>query len=1037
MSPSPKPSPPPRADGLQLALSSPSLLLDYTRLLLRSRGTSSPTPTIPPTTEPLAVLLCLLEGLVYLKASTELDHPPTASDREAGAGGASTSSHYNTAPDAAGKATQTVDPRDGGLSAEETSTRPGWTSSNVAQAHAEEVWEDWSDYMAEVYLYPIDSAPSPSSSSSTSSWTSPLFISSSDIPDLATLVRKDTFDSTTHSLLLSVCTSAITYLAAHPLSPSTFLSPPELLTKLLAQVSAFPPRAPNILSTISSTLSSQRRASGVARSCPSTRTFRYTLAEVLQHFFGASFRPVQVAGGDWAYAQEKEDDEAIKKMYPERGDSSLDEDEEEEETVDRESGVRAATLSIHRRDDKMRWVFGDDFQQKSLPNSRPSSPTPPTSLAAKRSSIGRISQAIGLGSSSHYSGNDLESLNSSVIDSPPSKSKSRRPVSMSSFESNSAISSSHDDHTHRRVTSTSSSNSPLIEPPSPSSPNRIPLHRRGVSTGGIALASSRGFSSKSPYSPTAPFGNLAEVDHYPISDSSSPVGSPTRRVSLDSARLPPTTNALSALDRKELVKRSRKLEQMFGVPMEEEAVEKVLLKGQHERRQSSAEEHHQKMLPRKSTPTRPMTLPGRSRSFSHQSPSSPADDDSNDLALPLDALQMVRSHSSPGGTPSASRHPPSPTESYFPTASRIHNAMAYSALGGTPEQQKEERRKKLAKLQRLLGEKVPAEIALSDSPGRGAGGGAASMGRSASRLGGMLRGKGFGRGKDKEKGGRKEEELVVVERQEMDSGSTSSRESGRHKALEPLNSMSKARKLENLFGDLPPKSLFSHAQRDHDRDTRRDSDASVLTRATSTRTIDSYRNSIASLQHLVEADPEALDAIVEIYADTARAASTDELGGPAIGESSARTEESTPEKEGSEVELTEATRKAEDSSPPPPIPSTTTTAPTPLLPSSSSPELPPSPTPPPPSAAAVSLTRPRSLNAPHSHSRTSRRATKLSQFFGTTRGEVWGMLLDDLQSAIEEEEDLDEEERSEVLGGVSRLRESTVVSPGAGSGCRG
>lgn len=76
---------------------------------------------------------------------------------------------------------------------------------------------------------------------------------------------------------------------------------------------------------------------------------------------GESFRPVQVAGGDWAYAKEKEDDEAVKAMYPEREDASVEEDDEEEETVDRESGVRAATLSIHRRDDKMRWVFGGEW----------------------------------------------------------------------------------------------------------------------------------------------------------------------------------------------------------------------------------------------------------------------------------------------------------------------------------------------------------------------------------------------------------------------------------------------------------------------------------------------------------------------------------------------------------------------------------------------------------------------------------------------------------------------------------------------------
>lgn len=58
---------------------------------------------------------------------------------------------------------------------------------------------------------------------------------------------------------------------------------------------------------------------------------------------------------------------------------------------------------------------------------------------------------------------------------------------------------------------------------------------------------------------------------------------------------------------------------------------------------------------------------------------------------------------------------------------------------------------------------------------------------------------------------------------------------------------------------------------------------------------------------------------------------------------------------------------------------------------------------------------------------TSKRATKLSHFFGTTRGEVWGMLLTDLQTAIEEEDDLEPEEKAEVLSSVKRLRDTTKI----------
>lgn len=61
--------------------------------------------------------------------------------------------------------------------------------------------------------------------------------------------------------------------------------------------------------------------------------------------------------------------------------------------------------------------------------------------------------------------------------------------------------------------------------------------------------------------------------------------------------------------------------------------------------------------------------------------------------------------------------PPSPDSEL--TTPSIPNSSSFSALGGTKLQQKEERRKKLDKLQRLLGERVPAHLALNDLPGRG------------------------------------------------------------------------------------------------------------------------------------------------------------------------------------------------------------------------------------------------------------------------------------------------------------------------------
>lgn len=510
----------------------------------------------------------------------------------------------------------------------------------------------------------------------------------------------------------------------------------------------------------------------------------------MEHFFGESFRPVQQEDGEWAYAASSEDDVAIKKMCSLMEGTAAEYDDEEEE-LDQESGIRAANLSISRRDDKMRWVFGsessvpavshrlrtdrsppaDDFQ-KNLPPCRPSSPTPGPN---KRSSIGRLSYAMGF---HHHSPtqNDVETLESTV-DISPTKTKGRRPASMSSFDSFGPSSTSHD-YNHRRVTSTSSSNSPLIDPPSPTSP-RSPQHRRGFSTGNVLKA-----TQQEGISPTMPLANLAENDGV----YQSPSGTPSRRVSLDGARLPPTTNALSAQDRKELLRRSRKLEQMFGVPMEEDAVQQVLLRGQMERQNSSSSDTQGPSSTL--APQRPSQRLGRSRSFTHDLPISPVpEDDSQDLALSSGTVTMSRSRSHPGPATSS-------TESCFPSSARIHNPSSYSAIGGTPEAQREERRKKMAKLQRLLGEKVPAHLALSESPGRGS-----TMSKQASRLGGMFKGaaSSLGRGHHgKEKGlENKQEELVVVEKQDFEASSK-----GRHKAHGAVDNMAKARKLENVSTQL-------------------------------------------------------------------------------------------------------------------------------------------------------------------------------------------------------------------------------------------
>lgn len=65
----------------------------------------------------------------------------------------------------------------------------------------------------------------------------------------------------------------------------------------------------------------------------------------------------------------------------------------------------------------------------------------------------------------------------------------------------------------------------------------------------------------------------------------------------------------------------------------------------------------------------------------------------------------------------------------------------------------------------------------------------------------------------------------------------------------------------------------------------------------------------------------------------------------------------------------------------------------------------------------------RSQSFDQIQARATKKAQKLASFFGTTRGEVWHLLLDDLQHAIEEEEGVDDDEKQDVLDAVARLRD--------------
>ncbi|GAA6059803.1 hypothetical protein JCM10212_003698 [Sporobolomyces blumeae] len=261
-----------------------------------------------------------------------------------------------------------------------------------------------------------------------------------------------------------------------------------------------------------------------------------------------------------------------------------------------------------------------------------------------------------------------------------------------------------------------------------------------------------------------------------------------------------------------------------------------------------------------------------------------------------------------------------------------------------------------------------------------------------------------------------------------------------------VDELTKARKLESLFGDLPPRSLYlstPHAapmlasssagslsprrtlfhRRSHsdlgtaplfsstdpwtesgpkprsvedlalEKIDRSDPVVAldlIPTRSNSS-SLDTYRKSIASLRYVMEEDPEALDDIARrVYhddVDDADEAEVDDVEGP---RASGRTSRS---------------RSASN--------------------------------PPPGSASSSAVLHPSSLSSaswstapPAPRAELVRKAQKLSSFFGTTRGEVWKRLLDDLRVVVEEDEALEDDERSEVLIGLERLRKSGKVAVG-------
>ena len=229
-----------------------------------------------------------------------------------------------------------------------------------------------------------------------------------------------------------------------------------------------------------------------------------------------------------------------------------------------------------------------------------------------------------------------------------------------------------------------------------------------------------------------------------------------------------------------------------------------------------------------------------------------------------------------------------------------------------------------------------------------------------------------------------------------------------------------------IFGDIPPQALYLSSE----GAPRRYSDTSSLSSyplasppptvpnsARSTRTSEAslrYRASIASLQYLIEENPHSLPGLTKDYGSR----SPSPEGSPKDLSRSSSMEE---DRRAADEELRGFINR--DSTIPSHDPETTSilnrysNVSSAFTPSSRAPSslLNHSPT-------SSKLERTASTGS----QRTIKKAAKLASFFGTSRGEVWGLLLDDLEASIAEEEGMDEEEREEGLAGVAKLRHSRI-----------
>ncbi|KPV77020.1 uncharacterized protein RHOBADRAFT_51986 [Rhodotorula graminis WP1] len=1005
-----------------------------------------------------------------------------------------------------------------------------------AQRDGQAWWDAWREYLGEVYARPPtndehrDAATPPEHPS-------PLLLPPATLVHLRSALARPTFDPDTRSCLLSGCAgSLLRFLSpiADPTHPrhdddNADADVCPALDMLMTQVrpSTFPAPLP------SSTVSALALSLATTRTAPPkqrTEASRRTLATLLGHYVSrAAFGDILEAD-ERAPSSSSSDRDLVLGVFPDpppraadaADEPHNDEDEDDADTRSIAAGIRDAHASIVRKDDKLRWLLGDNFQP-----------------GAKASSSSSSLSTRGAPHHLHLGG---AGANGKVKAAQQARARELSGASTASSTTSAAPGdaiAAASSKRHQRLTSSTSSTAPLLlhdpaDPTSSSSPTSSPsrpsfspngrtsfLHRRVLSAGNErihapppaallstsledAAAAAPAHEPRLAASPARPFADLAPAVPHVRGASPGPgpaLGPPSptspRRVSLDSALdahrggggggggVLLHCDSLSAEQRRALVRRSKKLEGFFGAPFQESAAARVLVDrrpgvqgggggagdglGRDEVSPTNASFTVERPLPlgssapaaatassgaSTSTSSRRASLapPGPTAGYAFGSPTSRSTrlDARRPSALSLSASSQgsltnlarhpsststtspslsPRSPTNPGGRPSLHRSSSSPSRgrrssSFSSLADTRHTYFSERVAADRARDERDERRRKLDKVRRVLGERVPLALVVpGDDPtattataaAAAAAGVAPAMGRDRSR-GGALRdrimrrphGGAAGSSTGAGGGGHAPEPLAgggdagwrYVEPQWVEGAQGAGEEGG--------ETLKKGR--PGLFGDLPPPALFlSQASPSPSspaagfgtsrpsflatRQRRSYSDlsdlvsspfapgatagswlppaannpASTLQREpTRSSTVNSYRASIASLQYVMERDPGALDEVVRVYSEEAGSS----------GSRSAAEEEVDEEEEDDEDGENEG--------------------------------------------AAPGMRR----SASTSSHRAVRQAQKLCAFFGTTRGEVWRLLLNDIEASVLDDGSLEDDERAEVLAGLERLRQS-------------